>query len=170
MGQRFCSSTGPVSTPSSGQNTVSPVSISPKMMGQFMAAEPRCRGSRLGWYWMVPRVGAASASAGRISVTKAITPSSAPAACQAASPSASLSATVSSGVSPASAAAVQRGSGRAPSRGAGAETAATSAPSSRSRRNTASPKAACPMIETRMAFPPTRNRSPASLPARARER
>ena len=54
---RFWRRMGPVSMPWSGQKMVRPVSVSPLMIGQFIALEPRCSGSRLGWYWIVPRGG-----------------------------------------------------------------------------------------------------------------
>ena len=53
----LCSSTSPVSRPSSGQKIERPVSVSPSMIGQLMELGPRCRGSSDGWYWMVPRAG-----------------------------------------------------------------------------------------------------------------
>ena len=43
--------------PRSGQKMLRPVSASPLMTDQLIAEEPRWSGSRLGWYWIVPRVG-----------------------------------------------------------------------------------------------------------------
>ena len=66
----------PCRCPLSGQKIVSPVTVSRLMIAQLMADEPRCSGSKLGWYWIVPSRGAVNASFGSISVTNAITPRS----------------------------------------------------------------------------------------------
>ena len=60
---------GPVSSPLSGQKMLSPVFVSPKMIGQLMELGPLCMGRREGWYWMVPSVGTPSASSGTKRVT-----------------------------------------------------------------------------------------------------
>ena len=65
----FCSRIGPSSKASSGQKMVSPVLVSPWMIGQLIELGPRCFGSNEGWYWMVPRLGASSTRCGTSSVT-----------------------------------------------------------------------------------------------------
>jgi hypothetical protein len=60
---------GPSSKASSGQKMVSPVRVSPWMIGQLIELGPRCLGSSEGWYWMVPSLGASSTCCGTSSVT-----------------------------------------------------------------------------------------------------
>lgn len=52
---------------------VSPVLVSPWMIGQLIELGPRCLGNSEGWYWMVPSFGASSTGCGTNRVTYAIT-------------------------------------------------------------------------------------------------
>ena len=80
----FWTTIGPVSTPASGRNTVTPVSVSPSRICQASALPPRYFGSNEGWKQSEPWRGASTISAGRMIVTKASTLRSAPsAACSA---------------------------------------------------------------------------------------
>jgi hypothetical protein len=65
----FCTTMGPVSTPASGWNTVTPLSVSPRMICQAMAEPPRKRGSSEGWKHSERCGGASTISTGRITVT-----------------------------------------------------------------------------------------------------
>ena len=73
MATSLVSRTGPVSSPSSGQNTDSPVVRSPWMIAQLIALGPRWRGRIDGWYWMTPWVGISRTFSGTNSVTNAMT-------------------------------------------------------------------------------------------------
>ncbi len=57
MGVFFCRITAPSSSPSVGRKMVSPVSVSPLMIGQLIELGPRYFGSSDGWYWIVPCFG-----------------------------------------------------------------------------------------------------------------
>ena len=137
-----------MSMPPSGQKTVRPVSASPLITGQLMALRPRCRGSSDGWYWIVPRVGAARSSAGTMSVTNAMTCRSGANPRNSSSTAGPFNDAGRTSGSPAASAASASGSGRPPS--GGPYTATTSSPRSSSASSTALPKACWPCTTIRM--------------------
>ena len=60
---------------------VSPVFVSPLMIGQLIELGPRYFGSSDGWYWIVPCFGMFTNSCGANCSTKAMMPMSAPGSC-----------------------------------------------------------------------------------------
>src|SRR5262245_65972293 len=80
IGVSFCRITGPSSRPSVGRKMVSPVFVSPLMIGQLIELGPRYLGSKDGGYWIIPFFGILTRLSGANWKTYAVAPRSGPSA------------------------------------------------------------------------------------------